>query len=243
MAKTILYLHAGNGQSAGLIDSAGKLASHPFFEKHQLQLAVMTPRSSDLLAVPSDSEFLARLDIVLEIVFPVGQALRALQTELHEALAPVLELTDRSHSHVVLGYQRTFQESGPKPVRYHYLMYRRRDYSRADYLDYYVHSHYQFGLVTPLADYYQNYLDQEGGRELAELFGVSAMAADNISELRFNNVEDYIFSDVIREIGPAAGADEELFVDRRICQSFSMDVLQDTRDYSKENTGGTVTRA
>ena len=43
VAKIILYLHAANGQSAGLIDSAGTLASHPFLEKHQLQLAV-TPQ-------------------------------------------------------------------------------------------------------------------------------------------------------------------------------------------------------
>lgn len=110
-------------------------------------------------------------------------------------------------------------------------MNRSTDYSRADYLDYYVHSHYQFGLATPLADYYQNYLDLEGGRELATLFGVNSIAADNISELRFDSVEDYLLSDVIREIGPAAGADEERFVDRKICQSFSMDVLLDTRVY------------
>ena len=101
----------------------------------------------------------------------------------------------------------------------------------SDYLDYYVHSHYRFGLATPLADYYQNYLDQEGGRELAELLGLNAMAADNISELRFNDVEDYLFSDTIREIAPAAEADEKLFVNRAVCQSFTMDVLQDTRDY------------
>ena len=231
MAKVVLYLHARHDQRDALIESAKKLASHPFFKKSALQLAVMTPRSSDLLAVPPDSDFIAHLDVVLEIVFPVGLAQEGQQPELHEALSSVLDLTDREHSHVVLGYHRTFQESGPKPVRYHYLMYRRADYSRADYLDYYVHSHCQFGLATPLADYYQNYLDQEGGRELAELLGINAMAADNISELRFDNVEDYLFSDAIRQIAPAAEADEKLFVNRAICQSFTMDVLQDTRVY------------
>jgi hypothetical protein len=152
-----------------------------------------------------------------------------LQQDLQDALAPVLDLVDRSLSHVVLGYSRTFQEAGVKPVRYHYLMYRRDDYSRADYLDYYVHSHYQFGLASPLADYYQNYLDLEGGRELAQLFGLNSIEADNISELRFDSVEDYLYSDIIRKIGPAASADEELFVNRKLCQSFSMDVLLDTR--------------
>lgn len=231
MAKVVLYLHARHDQRDALIESAKKLASHLFFRKNLLHLAVMTPRSSDLLAVPPDSEFLMHLDLVLEIVFPVGCALKKLQSELHEALSSVLDLTDTEHSHVVLGYHRAFQESGPKPVRYHYLMVRRADYSRADYLDYYVHSHYQFGLATPLADYYQNYLDHKGGRELVELFGINAMAADNISELRFDNVEDYLSSDVVREIAPAAEADEKLFVNRAVCQSFTMDVLLDTRVY------------
>lgn len=231
MAKIVLYLHAENGQGELLTRTAENLASHPLFEAHGLQLALMTPRASDLLAVPADSAFLAHLDLVLEIVFPFGCAVQGMQSELHEALEPILELTDKNHSHVVSGYHRTFQESGPKPLRYHYLMYRRGDYSRADYLDYYVHSHYQFGVVTPLADYYQNYLDQEGGRELAALFGIQPMAADNISELRFDNLEDYLFSDAIREIAPAAEADEKCFVDRAVCQSFTMDVLCDTRVY------------
>ncbi len=52
-------------------------------------------------------------------------------------------------------------------------MYRRADFSRADYLDYYVHSHSRFGLASPLADYYQNYLDQEAGREMAQQFGLN----------------------------------------------------------------------
>jgi hypothetical protein len=172
---------------------------------------------------------MAGLDVVLEIVAPLGQALRPLLPELHSALAPVLALVDKSRSHLVSGYSRTFQESGPKPVRYHYLMYRRANFLRADYLDYYVHSHSRFGLASPLADYYQNYLDQEGGRELAQLFGLNSLEADSISELRFDSVQDYLYSDIIREIGPKAAADEELFVDRKRCQSFSMDVLLDTR--------------
>ena len=54
----------------------------------------------------------------------------------------------------------------------------------------------------------------------------------NISELRFDSVEEYLSSDAIREVGPAASEDEESFVDRDRCQSFTMDVLRDTRDYS-----------
>jgi hypothetical protein len=216
MSKIIFYLHATVGQSSALADAAIALASHSMFGKYALHLAVMTPCTSDLLAIPAGSHFLAKLDLIVEVTFPAGQPINTV---------------DRSESCLLLGYQRTFQESGKKPLRYHYLMFRGEDYSRADYLDYYIHSHYRFGVATPLADYYQNYLDQEGGRELAALFGVNAHDADNISELRFERLEDYVFSDVIREIAPEAATDEQLFVNRDRCQSFSMDVILDSRPY------------
>lgn len=215
-----------------MIRAAQALASHEMFSSYHLQLAVMTPRAADVLAIPAKSAFLARLDLAMEIVFPMGQPLWRLRSRLHLALSPVLELAEKGRSSLALGYHRVFQESGePRPVRYHYLMHRHASYSRADYLEYYAHSHSRFGLASPLADYYQTYLDQEGGRELATLFGVDAVAADNISELRFASVEDYLRSDIVRQIGPAASADEELFVNRKLCQSFSMDVLLDTRNY------------
>lgn len=233
MAKIIFYLSAGDDDTAALIDRARGLAAEPLMAEQQAQVALMTPCPEDLLAVPADSAFLARLDVVLEVVFPFGQPVQRVQSVLIDALAPVLDLADRGHSYLVSGYHRTFQEAGPRPVRYHYLMYRRPDYSCSDYLDYYVHSHYRFGLATPLADYVQNYLDAQGGREFAALCGIETLDADNISELRFDTVEEYLSSDVIREVGPAASEDEELFVDRRRCQSFSMDVVLDTRDYGK----------
>lgn len=231
MAKIILYLSAGEQGAAALIDRARTFAAEPVVAGQVLQLAVMTPRAGDLLAVPPDSDFLARLDLILELVLPPGHPVKRMEDHLPDVLAPLLGIADREYCHLVTGYHRTFQEAGPRPVRYHYLMYRRPDFSRADYLDYYVHRHYRFGLATPLADYFQNYLDQQGGRELAALLGVNALEADNISELRFDSVQEYLSSDVIREVGPAAGEDEERFVDRACCQSFSMDVLEDTRDY------------
>jgi hypothetical protein len=231
MAKMVLYCHAKNGQVDALIHAARDLATDPLFDEHGIQLAVMTPCSADLLAVPPNSTFLACVDVVIELVLPYGDIFSAIQDRLLAAAAPVMALVDGKHSHLVLAYHRTFQESGSKPVRYHYLMYRKAGYSRADYLDYYINSHYQFGLATPLADYYQNYLDQPGGREWAERIGVQPLDADNISELRFNDVAAYLSSDAIRDVGPAAAADEELFVNRRRCQSFTMDVVLDTRVY------------
>ena len=91
MAKIVLYLHAENGRSEALVARAMELAIQPLIERHALQLAVMTPCAADLLAVPADSEFLAHLDVVLEIVFPVGCPEQALRAELHEALSEALK--------------------------------------------------------------------------------------------------------------------------------------------------------
>jgi hypothetical protein len=229
MAKIILYLYAQPGQAQEVIRVAMSLAAHELFQSDGLSLTVMKPRQGDVLAVPPGSQFLRGLDAVLEISASPGQALRQLLPELQRALAPVLALVDPGQCQLVTGYSRTFQAFGYNRVRYHYLMVRRADFSYADYLDYYVHSHSQFGLASPLADYYQNYLDHEAGQDMARLFGFNAVEADSISELRFDRVEDYLYSDTIRQIGPQASADEELFVDRLRSQSFSMDVLLDTR--------------
>ena len=231
MSQIIFYLHARSGQSQALLTAAMELTADNLLKNDGIHMAVMRPRSEDILAAPANSNFLAKLDLVVEMVFPPGQPIKALQSKLYEATSLMLDLADRKQSFLVFGYQRTFQESGQKVLRYHYLMFRRPDYSRADYLDYYVHSHYRFGIATPLADYYQNYLDTEGGRELAALLCLNPFDADNISELRFGCLEDYLFSDAIHEIAPQAAADEELFVDRNRCQSFSMDVLLDSRSY------------
>ena len=232
MAKQFFYLHALTGHAPQLLDVALALTSSVVLENHSLHAAVMIPRDKDPLAAPADSSFLAGLDVVLEIVAPAGVSLRACQRELSPLLSPLLALVDRERSRVACGYHRCFQESGQKPLRYHYLMVRRHDFSQADYLDYYVHSHSRFGVATPLADYYQNYIDAQAGVRLAEALGLKPVIADSISELRFLRLEDYLSSDVIAEIGPAASVDEERFVDRVASQSFTMDVVQDTRAYS-----------
>ena len=231
MAKIIFYFHARKNRFDELVSSSKELGSADFLVNQMLEVAVMKPRISDILAVPPNSDFLENLDLVLEIVSPPGNPVESFKYELMLALAPVLELVEDEKSYLAYGYHRTFQESGKKPERYHYFMYRREDYSRADYMDYYINNHYQFGVATPLADYYQNYIDIEGSAALADLFGIQAIAADNISELRFDKIDTYVFSNTIREVGPAAAIDEARFVNREICQSFSMDVISDTRVY------------
>ncbi len=232
MAKQLFYLHALKGHAPQLLDAAVSLTSSAIFDNYSLHAAVMIPRDNDPLAAPAGSPFLPGLDVLLEMVAPAGVSLRACQRELSPMLSPLMTLVDRERSRVACGYHRCFQESGQKPVRYHYLMVRRQDFSQADYLDYYVHSHSRFGVATPLADYYQNYIDAPAGVRLAEVFGLKPVIAHSISELRFLRLKDYLSSDVVAEIGPAASVDEERFVDRPASQSFTMDVVQDTRDYS-----------
>ena len=231
MAKIVFYLSAVKGKANELLGECEAVGTAACITGNSVDIAILKPRSPDSLAVPPGSDFLATLDIVLEMVTPAGVPVESIKHELKSSLAPVLGCVDRDKSSLVSAHSRAFQESGPKPLRYHYLMYRRDDFSRADYLDYYTHKHYQFGIATPLADYYQNYTDIAGSAGLADLFGVQANLADSISELRFDDIDAYLSSDVIREVGPAAINDEAVFVNRERCQSFSMDVLRDTRDY------------
>lgn len=233
MAKQLFYLHALTGRAPQLMDTALAIVASSFFERYPLHAAVMTPRLNDPLAIPARSPFLVGLDVVLEVVAPGGVSLESCERGLSALLSPLIALVDRESSRVASGYHRCFQESGRKPLRYHYLMVRRQDFSQADYLDYYVHSHSRFGVATPLADYYQNYIDARAGARLAEVLGLNPLVADSISELRFLRLEDYLSSDVIAEIGPAASVDEERFVDRAASQSFTMEVVQDTRQYNE----------
>lgn len=232
MAKQLFYFHALQARAPQLLDATLALTSSSVLANHSLHAAVMIPLDNDPLAAPADSPFLTGLDVVLEMVAPAGVSLRSFQRDLSTMLSPLMTLVDRERSRVACGYHRCFQESGQKPLRYHYLMARRQDFSQADYLDYYVHSHSRFGVASPLADYYQNYIDARAGVRLAGMLGLKPVIAESISELRFLRLEDYLSSDVIAEIGPAASVDEERFVDRAASQSFTMDVVQDTREYS-----------
>lgn len=225
MAKIVLYISAGNDNRASLLATARSFADSDFVISNGLQLAFMTPLASDQLSVPVDSKFVARLDLAIEIMLPHGQPLKPLLEEMKKALEPICSLSDQKNCYVLQGYHRVFKESGPKALRYHYLMYRREDFGRADYLDYYTHHHYQFGIKTPLIDYYQTYISHESTAELADLLGVNAIDAENISEMHLDSMDAFLSTDVMAEIGPAAAEDEARFVDRGNSTSFTMEVI------------------
>ncbi len=225
MAKIVLYISAGNGKQDSLLAAAKTFVNSDFVSSNGLQLALMAPLAGDPLSVPVDSEFIARLDLAVEIMLPHGQPLKPLLGALKKALQPVLELADEDNSYSLIGYHRVFKESGPKTLRYHYLMYRREDFGRADYLDYYTHHHYQFGIKTPLIDYYQTYIGHESTLELADFLGLKAIDAENISEMHLDSMDAFLSTDVMADIGPAAAEDEARFVDRANSTSFTMEVI------------------
>lgn len=227
MAKIVLYISAGNDNRDALLAAAKDFANSDFVSSNGLQLALMTPMAGDPLSVPADSRFIARLDLAIEIMLPHGQPLKPLLGDLKQALEPVCSLTDRNNCYVLQGYHRVFKESGPKALRYHYLMYRREDFGRADYLDYYTHHHYQFGIKTPLIDYYQTYISHESTVELADMLGINAIDAENISEMHLDSMDAFIEAAIVADPGLAQGAaeDEERFVDRENSTSFTMDVV------------------
>ncbi len=228
MAKIILYCSASSGQRDNLITAAQALFENELVNGIGLQLVLMTPLEDDPLAVPPDSAFIANLDMALEIALPYGQPLKPCLEDIQLALAPVMSCMDMDNSYVLQAYQRAFKETGPKALRYHYLMRRREDFSRTDYLDYYVHHHYHFGMDTPLVDYYQTYICNPSSMELAALLGVKAVVADNISELHLDSMEAFLGSNVMMDLGPAAAEDEAKFVDRENSTSFTLQVLQQT---------------
>lgn len=234
MAKLIFYLTANNHGLHSVTTAARDFAQSAFADEHSLQCAIMHPRDEDVLAIPPDSDFLQNLHVVLEVQAPAGTPMQPWLDALVTELASLLHCIDAAMSHVFAVTPRVFQNNGARKQRYHYLMFRAQHFSRSDYLDYYMNSHYRFGIVTPLANYIQNYSDPNTTAQLALALGMQPINADNFSELHFDDINDYLHCDAILEAGPAASADEALFVHRDLCQSFSMNVVFETGQASRQ---------
>lgn len=232
MAKLFLYLNANDQSTDALLEACKDFCATSCVQTNSLDVALLKPKSNDILAVPPSSPLLSSIDLVLEIAAPAHVALSAIEPVLKTALEPILRCANLDSTHLICAYSKAFQETGKKPFRYHFVMFRRAEFNQADYKDYYINIHAQFGVGSPLADYYQNYVEAEASVTLADSLGVQAITADSVSELRFDDIEAYMFSDlVVKEVGPAATADAAIFVELAKCQSFSMDVLLDTRRY------------
>jgi hypothetical protein len=120
-------------------------------------------------------------------------------------------------SSMLIGEDIAFIPCERAPVRYQYLMRRNASFSHEAYLERYREIHSQFGLRTPgILGYVQFHVDAEASRQAAGRAGLGVWGVDSVSELHLESLESFLAAvtaepDVARE----AGADEEIFVDRR----------------------------
>lgn len=124
-------------------------------------------------------------------------------------------------SSVLLGEDVVIVASEKTPVRYQYLMRRNTSFSHADYLLRYREVHAQFGIDTPgILGYVQFHVDPEASRRAAALAGMGVWGVDSVSELHLASLETFLREISKSSIGPAAIADEEVFVDRANSHDF-----------------------
>lgn len=228
MARVNLYLVARAGAAQALQAGALALQDCAPVQEGSVQLCVMRPREDDILRVGAGDGRLEQLTLAIEFECVPGVPLSSFQGAFVEAISPLLVSVDAEQSRLGVSHQKVFQLRGRKPVRYHYLMERRADFSHADYLDYYANHHCRFGLASPLADYLQNYVEPVTTQALANQLGLAPLTASSVSELRFDDVEAYLYSPPVLAIVEAAAEDEASFVDRDLSVSFSMNVLLQT---------------
>jgi hypothetical protein len=116
---------------------------------------------------------------------------------------------------------------GETPIRYQYVMRRRRDLTHAQYLEHYLRVHAEIGRHTPgIAGYVQFHADPDASRQIARAAGLGLWDAASVSELHLRSVEAFLSAVATWEGGQQAIADEENFIDRRNSVMFTSDVVQ-----------------
>jgi hypothetical protein len=125
------------------------------------------------------------------------------------------EVTHLDLSTLLLGEDVVIIASEKTPVRYQYLMRRNTSFDHAGYLLRYREIHAQFGIETPgILGYVQFHVDPEASRRGAAQAGMGVWGVDSVSELHLASLETFLGEISKSSIGPAAIADEEVFVDR-----------------------------
>jgi hypothetical protein len=126
-------------------------------------------------------------------------------------------------SAALVGVDHRIVPCASDPVRYQYAMRRRADLTHAQYSDYYLRVHSEFGRrQTGILGYTQFHVDPEPSRRAAAAAGVGIWAFDSIAELHLDAVHSFI--DAISRMPEAERnapmLDEENFVDRANSVSF-----------------------
>jgi hypothetical protein len=109
MAKFIFYFCAKTGTLNQLVSACEAFSTSELVVTHNLDIAVLQPRSPDMLTVPPQGEFIDSLDLVCEIVSPAGCPLESLKVDLKLAMSTLLALVVSHKSYVVSAHSRTFQ--------------------------------------------------------------------------------------------------------------------------------------
>jgi len=152
----------------------------------------------------------AALEIRTEAAGAFESLICDLGSKLEEVAHPDL-------SSMLIGEDIAFIPCERAPVRYQYLMRRNASFSHAAYLERYREIHSQFGLRTPgILGYVQFHVDSEASRRAAGRAGLGVWGVDSVSELHLESLKSFLAAVTAEpEVARAAGADEEIFVDRR----------------------------
>jgi hypothetical protein len=160
-------------------------------------------------------------DAVLEVEAPSATGVDTLLDAVDGIGARLGDVVHADLSGVLVGAPQYIIPCEPTPVRYLYLMRRKAGTTRDRYIDYYFHHHSGFGFRTPgIVGYTQFHVDPTASSLACRRLNLGVCAADSVSELCMNSVQEFFGALRDESLGREAGADEELFVDRVNSVSF-----------------------
>ena len=229
MAKALIFLKATDDNQTLLAQSVHALAQSIYQQATPAEQGAMSIRVMQSLIEDPLSNRLRPdhvCDVSIEIKTQPG-------VPLSKALEPWQQINDQCQSlmaaqaslALVMREQR-WKPSAPQPICYHYLMLRRPDFSPADYADYYLNYHRRFGLITPgIEGYSQNMVDLSSSKKLCEQLNLTFQEVTSISEMHMRDIDTFMSSPAMAEIGPEAGMDESRFVDRDRSRMFCSEII------------------
>lgn len=161
---------------------------------------------------PGMRGFDATLDLRSSGAGPEGAALRAAVGGLGRELEDLVHL---DLSAAMLGRDHEILPPPAVPIRYQYLMRRRRDLDGARYRKHYLEIHADFGRRTPgIRGYVQFHAEPELSRRVAAAAGVGQWDIQSVSELHLDSVEEFTSAIARWPDADEPARDEENFVDR-----------------------------
>lgn len=223
MAKVLLYLSLHD--ESDLAEESARLDAC-LQAQSVFDWALLHALENDPLRSPQ-----VTCDLALILALPKGGSFLAQNEHIAELIPHLLQNCVTERSAIGFAFHRCCKGQGLKPIQVHYRMYPRADFLAVDYLDYYVNRHVQFGLDTPLIDYYQTYIDRAASKTCADNFNVPALDAINVSEMHIESMPEFLNSGVFEDIGPQAIADEETFVDRARSSMVSLRLIACSEHY------------